>query len=176
MSIRFRGIFILMIVFTIATLTWNCEKDDICDPLTPVTPRLIIDFYTLVDNMPAVVPKLEIAATNYDTVYRNVSSIKLPLGIYADASEFDFTITIGNEEPPLIYTDNITFNYTRANEYVSRACGYKTVFEFNSDPQLAPPIVLNGTTPLIPGTWIKNILVQNYSVTSENETHVKIYY
>lgn len=176
MSIRIKGIFILMAVFTIAGLTWNCEKDDICDPLTPVTPRLVIDFYTSADNMPAVVPKLEISNISYDTVYQNVSSIKLPLSIYADSSSFDFTITVGSEDPALTYTDNITFNYARTNEYVSRACGYKTVFEFNSDPQIAPPFVLNGNTPLIPGTWIKNVLVQNYSITSENETHVKIYY
>ncbi len=178
MSIQLKSIFLLLLLFGFAVLSWNCEKDDICDPATPVTPQLVFDFYTAADNMAAVVPRLEVSAVGYDSIFEftNVSTIKLPLRLLENQTQFTFKLIVGNETPPLEFSDVITFNYTRKNEYVSRACGYKTTFELNNSAELQPAVLLNGNFPLIQGSWIKNILIENYSIQSENETHVEIYY
>lgn len=176
MSNRFKSVVLFLLIVLVAAVSWQCEKDDICDPATPVTPRLVIDFYTSSNNLPAVVPQLQIISADYDTIYRNVSSIKLPLRLVADQSTFEFILTIENQQSPLVYSDAITFNYSRTNEYVSRACGYKTIFDLNNDINLTPAFLLNGNYPLVTGSWIKNILIDNYSITSENQAHVKIYY
>ncbi len=42
-----RKIFLLLIVALISFS--SCEKDDICDPNTPTTPRLIISFYSVIE-------------------------------------------------------------------------------------------------------------------------------
>ncbi len=180
MSIRFKSLVSILIITGFALLNLNCEKDDICDPATPVTPRLIISFFSVDENQPITVGKLALVAENFpqsDTIiFTSVNKIQVPLNPSADEVEYKFILNYKNPNPDVIYTDVIKFNYSRKNEYVSRACGYKTIFELNNSVDLPASFLLNGSFPLVPGSWIKNILIENYSITSENETHVEIYY
>lgn len=179
MSIRFKSIFLILIITGIALLSLNCEKDDICDPSTPVTPRLVIKFFSVDDNLPKNVTRLGIVSDNFpaaDTVFNGVGEIKLALNPSSDEVEYKLILNIDNANQDIIYTDIIKFNYSRKVEYVSRACGYKTVYDLNNSVDLPPPFLLNNLFPIVQGNWIKNILIENYSITSENETHVKIYY
>jgi hypothetical protein len=43
-----KKILVLLLVVSVQLFS-SCEKDDICDPNTPTTPRLIIDFYNIED-------------------------------------------------------------------------------------------------------------------------------
>ncbi len=158
-------------------LQLGCERDDICDSTTtPTTPRLIIEFYDY--NAPAVkknISSLALQAIDSDTiyVYNAVSKISVPLKTNADTVTFNLTLNSESTNPDLIYTDALQFNYSREDVYVSRACGFKTLFDLNNSPDLPNPYVLLDD----PGTdWIRTVVVENYNLDSENETHIRIYF
>ena len=173
---------LVLLLAATAIVLWNCEKDDICEEGTPATPRMIIEFYD--NNNPTAlksVTNLKVIADGEangivfdetktgDAKYRfNGNKLQLPLKTTADLVKYSFIFNDGNAVPALINTDVIDINYTRDDIYISRACGYKTVFELNSP---------NGMV-LTPDTsnWIKQISVQTTTITTENEVHVKIYF
>ena len=102
-------------------------------------------------------------------VYNGVSKIQVPLDIAEDLTQYQFILNYGNTNPAFVDPDNLQFNYTRENVYVSRACGYKTVF------------TLDATTPFVhtddaadDGLWMKNITVLQSDILTENETHFRI--
>lgn len=175
--------FVLVLIFaTTAVSLWNCEKDDICEEGTPTTPKMIIEFYD--NNNPTThkaVTDLKAVADGEpngiifdetktdDAKYRfNGDSLQLPLKTTADLVKYTLTLNDGNAIPALINEDKIDINYTRDNIYISRACGYKTVFQL-TDP--------NGMA-LTPdaNNWIKEITVVTNAITNENEVHVKIFH
>jgi hypothetical protein len=150
----------------------SCEKDDICDAATATTPKLIIEFYDILN--PTVlknITNLAVKEVNSSEVvlFTEKSKIEIPLKTNDDVTKFSFilnstAITIANE-------DFLKLNYIRQNIFVSRACGFKTTFTLNS---ITPFIK---TEPAIPdGYWIQNITVETSNITTENETHIKIYF
>jgi hypothetical protein len=181
----------LLIIFTFGLS--SCEKDDICDPNTPTTARLVITFYDVnnpsllksVTNLRVIgegMPETEGVIFNEnatgDAKYlANGNKIAIPLKTDADAARFKFILDYGNVNPAAINTDEIRFNYTRQNVYVSRACGFKTIFELNPNA-IGPPI----TTPFLQfdtdanGLWMQQVFVKKYNIDSENETHVEVYF
>jgi len=149
---------IVLLVLWIAITFSGCEKDDICDETTGTTPRLIIAFYDVTNpTLTKSVTNLAIIKNGDTTpyqVYNGVSKIQVPLDIAADLSQYQFILNYNNSNTALIDPDNLQFNYTRENVYVSRACGYKTVF------------TLDATTPFVhtdatgdDGLWMRNITV-----------------
>ena len=150
----------------------SCEKDDICDATTATTPKLIIEFYdvlhpTVLKNVTNLAVK-EVGSTAI-IGFVSESKIQLPLKTNEDITKYSLILnstdlTIDNE-------DFLQFNYTRQNIFVSRACGYKTIFTL--DPT-TPFIKTETSTP--DGYWIQNITVATSNITTENETHIKIYF
>lgn len=174
--------FVLTLIAILGFVAAGCEKDDICDSLTPTTPRLFIEFYNN-DNRAELkkVTNLELQSDNPEIdslVFNNVSEILVPLNTMADATSYTFTLNYNNPNPVFIYTDQLEFNYSRREEFVSRACGYKMLFDLNNDddPETPAGILLNGNAALDPGEWIKDIDVQTYTIENETEVHVKIYH
>jgi len=149
----------------------SCEKDDICAKGTPVTPRIIIEFYdaaqpTVVKN----VIQLGVIEPNLTSglAFTGVSKIQVPLKTNQNSTILRF---IQNGSDTNASNDNIdilTFNYQRVDEYVSRACGFKTLFYLNE----TNPITLTADS----NNWIQNIQVQQTNIENENEVHVKIYF
>ena len=152
----------------------SCEKDDICDANTPTTPRLIIDFYD---------------ATN-PTVLKNVNNLKVigdgmpddnPLGTFNGVSQIQLPLKtteeltkyrlILNSTTASINEDKLQFDYTHQDVFVSRACGYKTIFKLNSPNGVTKT---DATTP--DGFWIQEINIETTNIETENETHLKIYF
>lgn len=164
---------IVLIVFLLAAIFSGCEKDDICDENTGTTPRLVITFYdvtnpTLLKN----VTNLAIIGSGQTepfAVYNGVSKIQVPLDITQDQTQYQFILNYGNANAALINTDNMQFNYTRSNVYVSRACGYKTVFDLDGTN---PYTKTDAATP--DGFWMQNITVTQSHILTENETHLTI--
>ncbi|GAA4769640.1 MULTISPECIES: DUF6452 family protein [Flavobacterium] len=163
---------LLSLLFTItAILLWNCEKDDICEDGTPTTPRMIIEFYD--NNNPTTkktVTNLAVVAQNVtDTLlFNGVSKIEIPLKTNAENVIFNFVHDSKNATVSLRNTDEVIANYTRNDVFISRACGYKTVFTLNDSNGL-------DFTP-DSDNWIKEIAIQNQNILNENEVHVKIFF
>lgn len=162
----------------------SCEKDDICDGNTPTTPRLIIEFFDI--NNPSVsknVTNLKVIGTgrpegivfNTSTTeskyLTNGSKISIPLKTDMDSTTYQFILNYGNDNATLIDTDEITFKYTRENVYVSRACGFKTLFTLNhSNPYVQTAV------PTSKQKWMTYISVEKSNIANENETHIEVYF
>jgi len=139
----------------------SCEKDDIC--IDGTTPKLIIRFY---DNDAVT----ELKKAQLDSVWVEgklridgftsvaTDSIYIPLDLNADTTTF---ILEKNK-----VKDTLKFSYIRNDIFVSRSCGYKTIYEnFQLDSNTI--------------NWIKNInLNESTNSTIEDETtaHITIFH
>ena len=150
---------------------WNCEKDDICASGTPVTPRVIIEFYDAAN--PTVlknVTNLGVIAPTFSEgkAFNNVSKIEVPLRTTADVTTLNFIQNGSDTNTTNDNVDEITFNYQRVDEYISRACGFKTLFYLNDTNPIE--LTVDGNN------WIQSIEVLQPNIETENEVHVKIYF
>jgi hypothetical protein len=167
-----KKIFLLLaIVFSFS----GCEKDDICTDTTPTTPRLVIEFYDNNEATPTLkkVTNLGVIAPGFTEGigFTNVSKIQVPLNPGSNITTTTLNF-IQNGSDSITTNDNVdvlTFNYSTENIYVSRACGFKTLFNLN------PTNAFVQTEPTVAdGAWIKNITIVKYNLENENEIHVKI--
>ena len=175
----------ILILLLIATFAFSsCEKDDICDANTPTTPRLVIVFYDI--NNPSVlknVNNLKVigdgmtegivfnSATDDSKYLTNGSTISIPLKTDVNTTTYSFVLNSGNANPTLTDIDEVTFNYTREDIFVSRACGFKVLFTF--DP--SNPIV-HTSVPATKLKWMQYISVEKSNIATENETHIKVFF
>src|SRR5436190_18309959 len=111
------------------SLSISCEKDDICDGNTPTTPRVVIEFYDI--SSPETlknVTDLDITGTDGSgtATFTNVSKVMLPLKTMAELTQF--RLMINSQDPATANEDLLDFSYTHKNEYISRACGFKTLY------------------------------------------------
>ena len=176
---------IRLLLFVLIGLShFGCERDDICPENIATTPRLIIDLYDFViqeeqknvfdfrvqgiDN-DAVLPGYNvIGATNKIVLPlrtdANVTAYRLHINYSIndngtpDNPDDDFTE--GNE-------DIISISYSTESIYVSRACGYKTVFRNVT-------LTVNNDAD----NWIKlkESLTDNQSIEDETTTHFNLYH
>lgn len=174
---------ILTILFSFALSFSSCEKDDICAEDTITTPRLVIEFYDATDTATlknvtnlrieeagtgvGVVLNSSLSADNDARYISNGNKVEIPLKTFDDTTQFDFKFDYDNSEN----NDVITFNYTRQDIYISRACGYKTNF------------TLDDTNGVVVTTdsdnWISTTVspsIQQPNINNEDEIHVKIYF
>jgi len=167
----------------------SCEKDDICDANTPTTPRLVISFYDIADpSLAKNVRNLKVIGvgeengivfneTGTDTTRYQTSAttISIPLKVNAKTVTYRFILNDSDEDPGIINTDVLTFNYTTNNIFVSRACGFKTNFTLDPvsdvDPITSPFVQ---TDPDLDGRWMQLVKVKNRNIEFENETHIEI--
>lgn len=174
----------LLILTTIIGIgiTLSCEPDDICSASTATTPNLILETYDVEnpENILAIT-RLAIGGVGNDFLLTNgiVSAQKITLPLKTDANTTQYVLikdaTINNNGTPDDATDDtidgnydtITISYTREDIYVSRACGYKTIFK-NVSFIIEP----DGDN------WIKSRqpLNDNQSVEDETETHFNIFH
>ncbi|MFV8270157.1 DUF6452 family protein [Flavobacterium sp. GT2N3] len=175
---------IILLVFALALFFSSCEKDDICDANTPTTPRLVISFYSILN--PSVlqnVNDLKVVgegmtdgivfntATGDDKYLTNGNTISIPLKTVGTSTSYSFTLNSGNTNPALVNVDNIKFDYITQELFVSRACGYKTLFT------LDPLNPYTHTDPAVADKkWIAHISVEKSNLENENETHIKIFF
>ncbi len=144
-------IFILLIASFL-----SCEKDDICIDAT--TPNLIILFYNdTARTALKKIPYLTVWSENKDSIYKRMSldSISIPLDLTKDNTVYKFSDST--------IVDKINFSYTRKDVFVSRSCGYKTIFE-------------NLTIASDSINWIKEIKIINPTIDNETAAHIAIYH
>ncbi len=171
--------------FTLILLSLaRCEKDDICPEETPTTPHLIIRFYDLADTESvknvnslfayALDPNDEII--NFaDLNIASTDSIVIPLQTNMMNTRFalhkDYAVdNNGTPEDPsddmlLGNPDIITLSYQPEDVYVSRACGFRTVFN-----GIVFDVDLDGDN------WIINSELQQVDIVNEFSAHVKVFH
>lgn len=175
---------IVSLLFLFAFSFSGCEKDDICDANTPTTPRLVIAFYDI-DNpsVPQNVNNLKVigsgmtegivfnsSATDDSKYLANGNTISIPLKTDANTTTYSFILNSGNANPTLIDIDEVTFNYTTTDVFVSRACGFKTLFV------LDPGTIVHTAVPASKLKWMQYISVEKSNIDNEDETHIKVFF
>ncbi len=135
----------ISILILISILLFTCEKDDICADTTPTTPRVYIEFYkTNTPDQLKNVSKLYVIGEGKDAPleeYNGTSTknkIFLPLKTNTTQTKYILhkNYAINDNETPdnpdddyiTGNPDTIVINYAPEVVYVSRACGYKTIF------------------------------------------------
>lgn len=176
---------IVLLVLAVAFSFSSCEKDDICDANTPTTPRLVLSFYDI--NNPSTlqnVTKLKVVgegmeegiifnpdATGEAQYLTSGNTISIPLKTDANTTTYSFTYNSGNSNPALVFVDKVTINYSHNEVYVSRACGYKTLFTLSPTDA-----IVHTAKPSTAETWMQYISVEKTNIENENETHLKIFF
>jgi hypothetical protein len=134
----------LFIYSFIVFATWSCERDDICAESTLTTPHLIIRFYDI--NAPEELKDVRnLSIRGYDTegneledivTNQSTDSLVLPLRFQNQGEntisrfilEKDTDFALDSDPLTESNIDIITVNYSPQFVYVSRACGYKSIF------------------------------------------------
>lgn len=121
-------------IFLLFTITFiiisSCEKDDFCTK-NPITPNLVLRFYDT-NNRETLksVPSLYVWAEGKDTIFNNVrlDSLYIPLNSLVTETVYNFSKNN--------VVNQFTIKYTPKEEYISRSCGYRILFNevtFESD-------------------------------------------
>ena len=181
-----RIIILLGAITLISIIAWSCERDDICAEATATTPRLIITFYDINDQDELKrVRQLEIKGLDDDGMpiegdpilsRENTDSIVLPLRFQ---NEGMLTSTRFQLEKNADFADNenpdndsnidiIEVTYTPEFVYVSRACGYKSVFNIGTTGG-----IIRETDD---DNWITNFEIIDEIIEDENEAHIIIFH
>lgn len=176
----------ILLLLLIATFSFSsCEKDDICDANTTTTPRLVFQFYDISNaSVLKNVTDLKVigegmtegivfneSASDNSKYLANGNTISIPLKTDMNTTTYSFILNSGNPNPTLIDIDKVTFNYTRNDVFVSRACGFKTLFVF--DPTNA---IVHTAVPNTKLKWMQYISVEKSNIDNENETHIKVFF
>jgi hypothetical protein len=134
----------------------SCEKDDFCTEL--ITPKLTLRFYDI-DNTTTLKASenMYIWAIDKDSLYKDTAldSLSLPLRL----SDVTTRYVIENKS----IRDTIEFLYAPHDVFVSRSCGYKTVFE---DLQVQS----------VTNNWIKDIEIVNATIENDTAAHIRIFH
>lgn len=187
-------------ILFLALLFLGCERDDICAEGTPTTPRLLVEFFDatdietiksvtrlsvyaerlVIDENTGVITFPETATSASIIFNENTNSVSLPLIIGNEGEETitryffekDTNLRIDDDATTDSNIDILEIKYTPDFIYVSRACGFKSIFT-----QLTA--VDNPGDDSI--DWIQNTVLANTietTITVENEdaTHVQIFH
>lgn len=161
--------------FTLLLIT-GCEKDDICSAETATTPKLILRFYDISDQEETkAVPNLLVYGLNsinevvlFDHIglsASNTDSISIPLKTTDNVTRFALHRNFENDNFETGNADILSANYVGEEIYVSRACGFKNVFNnfainLESDSQ----------------NWVINSEIIYTTINNETAAHVKIFH
>ncbi|MBA3985189.1 MAG: hypothetical protein H0X63_01065 [Flavobacteriales bacterium] len=159
----------LFIILGCIFLFAGCTRDDICTPDTSKTPLLIIRFYNA--NAPDLfkpAPRFTVFQEGDEFTFfapETTDSIAIPLPTNSDFADY-FFVTNATDSIPNI--DLISFTYIRKNEFINRACAFRT--NYNN---------FNGTLDNnFPMGWIENIQIVTDSINARNQNaaHINIYH
>ena len=175
--------FIIIPILLLFVALTSCEKDDICPGDSSTTARLYINFYSSTNpENPKNVFKFRVQGIGNDQVladYNAVTSNKVYLPLKTTENQTQFRLhndyAVNNNGTPEDTSDDyitgkediITISYNTKLEYVSKACGYKTVFE-----NVTITVEDDGDK------WINYILstTDNEPISDENEAHFNLFH
>lgn len=170
----------LLFIIILIGIFISCEKDDICSDATANTPHLIIKFFDISNTSEVkTVNNLRFThALDSETNAISVTdkdSILIPLRVLVNNTTFRLTkdYTFDDNSTPDdssddIHggnTDAITISYENERIFISRACGYKNIYNntnigFTDDGD----------------NWVLNTDVIQTTIENENNAHIYIYH
>lgn len=161
----------ILVGLLLICLAFSCERDDICDS-DNTTPRLYLAFYNIENPEelnPKNVTKFRVQGVGNDETLPdldgtlNKQEILLPLKTTEGITEYKLhkNYTYSDNGTPDDTSDDviggnediITIEYTTEQVYISRACGFKTVFK-----NIRISVVDDG-----------NLWIQNYRSVNDNQ-------
>ncbi len=178
---------IYKLLFCLVICLQNCERDDICAEGTQTTPLLLVEFYDInsTEDLKSV-PRLTAYGENLPDpnppesegpktliFNTNTNALALPLLIGNEGEiitsrfvlEQNTNLRLDENDTTTSNTDIIEISYIPEFLYVSRACGYKSIFT-----QLN--INLEDET----NAWISAIEIVETTIENENTVHVRIFH
>jgi hypothetical protein len=172
---------IRLFLVSITLLILSCERDDICAESTATTPHLIIRFYDVSDQTQT--KQVRLLTVNGEDDQGNLlndivtststDSIVLPLRFQAEnvltktrfALKRDTDFDTDTNSSTFSNTDIIEISYTPQFVYVSRACGYKSIF---NDTQ--------NTIIIDSENWVFSSEILKATIDNENTAHIILYH
>ena len=166
----------IIVLILILSVFISCEKDDICSAETSTTPMLILRFYDIANEEETKqVPNLlvyglddageRVLFDHIGSTASNTDSIAIPLRTNGNLTRFVLHRDFENADFETGNFDVITAIYEREEVYVSRACGYKDIFN---------NLTLNLETDS--DNWVINSEILNTTINNETTAHVKIFH
>lgn len=157
--------FIILLIITLTFIS-ACEKDDFCtDP--KATPKLVLRFYD--KNTTSELKKAArlsiIAASKTDSLITNqtIDSIALPLNTLATETVYTLKTNSDDGNMATNKTATLTIAYDLEEEFISRSCGFRIIYN---------EVTLNQS-----GEWIDSISTNTIStIDKENKAHVQVYH
>ena len=146
--------------FLFLFLNTSCEPDDVCSEANLSTPQLVFRLYdSSQPNEFKAVDTLRFMGLNGKAAleFVNTDSIAFPLQVNANKINADLTISNG-------ITDRIKIDYLTKDVYLSRACGFQTIFQIHTI-EVDQPI-----------SWVNSIEIVTNEVIIDTLAHVKIYH
>lgn len=152
-------------LLAVFSFLFSCEKDDIC--IDETTPHLIIRFYDKIEVtkvLEVVNLKVEVV-DSLDNIIQitsgSLDSITLPLNV--DLNYTKIYLTKNATETSAGIEDSFILNYTKDEVYVSRSCGFKTIYDDASKSEVST-------------NWIENISIDSEKIDNEHQAHIKIFH
>jgi hypothetical protein len=149
------------------TLFSRCEKDDFCIK-DPVTPMLVLRFYDATDRDKLKdTQRLSIWTEGKDTIsdYKSVTTDSVAIPLNSTALETIYHLKINTLDGNLDSNQATTFTiqYTPEEEFVSRSCGFRVLF--------------NDVTFSHDNTWIQDFTPSTpTTIDNQSAAHVQIYH
>ncbi len=155
----------LALACIILVLVISCQRDDLCGENFQVTPRFNIEFYDIAepDDLKSFSSLRLINDEIGDTIdLEGGNNISIPLATDANETIFRFIKNVDSNDPQ---EDTVRFNYSRRNEYINRACGFKIEYV-----DLQVQITDNDER------WIKNTNVRKSVIRSDENIHLFMFH
>ncbi len=157
----------LLYLFLFVFILISCEKDDFCTKETPKTPKLILRFYdnTNPDALKEVELLSVIAQGITDSLFAGEQTDSIAIPLNTEALETVYILKTNTVDGNIINNkiETFTIKYTVEDIFISRACGFKTVFnnlEITSDN----------------GWFISFTPATLTSINNQTNAHIKVYH
>lgn len=155
----------IILLFTLYLLV-SCEIDNIC--IDQTTPHLIIRFYDKsntanfkkVTNLKLTFENSLNEIVQVDAI-STTDSISLPLNVDLDYTKIYLAKNVNETSDGV--QDEFQVNYNRDEVFVSRSCGFKTIYT-------------NVSITDVTNNWAENIAIIHTSIEKENEAHLNIFH
>lgn len=143
---------LLIIIFT------ACEKDDFCTQ-NPITNKsLILQFYDDTDRttIKSATALYVWAEGKEDSLFVNIETDSLVIPLNANSNQTIYNFSKNN------VVEQFTIDYNTEYEYISRSCGFKTIFnELEFSPSYA---------------WITDFTTIETTLENQDVAHVQIFH